>query len=59
MKKLAATAASLPRSGAWMDAVKSVLGVIMIVAAFYFLRNVIPQIRQYGDFHPRFALIRA
>jgi thiol:disulfide interchange protein DsbD len=54
---LAASAASLPRSGAWMDAVKSTFGVVMIVVALYFLRNVIPPLGHYGDWHPRFALI--
>ncbi|HEX8952766.1 MAG TPA: thioredoxin family protein, partial [Polyangia bacterium] len=45
---LAATAASLPKSGAWMDAVKSVFGVVMIVAALYFLRNVVPALAHLG-----------
>jgi thiol:disulfide interchange protein DsbD len=54
---LAATAASLPRSGAWMEAVKSVFGVVMIVAALYFLRNVISPLGHYGDWRPRFGLI--
>jgi len=54
---LAATAARLPRSGPWMDAVKSVFGIVMILAALYFLRNVWPLLAHYGDWHPRFALI--
>jgi thiol:disulfide interchange protein DsbD len=54
---LAATAASLPRSGAWMEAVKSVFGVIMIDAAAYFLRNVWKPLGHYGDWQSRFALI--
>lgn len=38
----------LPRSGAWMDSVKSVFGVVMIVAALYFLSNVAPPLKAYG-----------
>ena len=56
---LAAGAASLPRSGAWMEAVKSVFGVVMIVAALYFLRNVVSLLGRYGDWHVRFGLIHA
>ena len=54
---LAAGAASLPKSGAWMEAVKSLFGVIMILAALYFLRNVIHPLAAYGDWHERFGLI--
>jgi thiol:disulfide interchange protein DsbD len=39
----------LPRSGAWMEGVKSVFGVAMIVAALYFLRNVAAPLRKYGQ----------
>jgi thiol:disulfide interchange protein DsbD len=45
---IAAFAVSLPKSGAWMDAVKSFFGVVMIVAALYFLRNVSPALASYG-----------
>ncbi len=38
---IAAFAIALPKSGAWMEAVKSIFGVVMIVAALYFLRNVV------------------
>src|SRR5206468_9453449 len=37
---IAAFAVALPKSGGWMEAIKSIFGVIMIVAALYFLRNV-------------------
>jgi thiol:disulfide interchange protein DsbD len=37
---VAVFAAALPKSGAWMETVKSVFGVVMVVAALYFLRNV-------------------
>jgi thiol:disulfide interchange protein DsbD len=39
---LAAFSMSLPRSGAWMDSVKSVLGVALLVASLYYLKNVVP-----------------
>ena len=45
---IAAFAVALPKSGAWMEAVKSVFGVLMIVAALYFLRNVSPTIAAFG-----------
>jgi len=45
---IAAFAVSLPKSGAWMDAVKSLFGVIMILAALYFLRNVSRPLAAYG-----------
>jgi thiol:disulfide interchange protein DsbD len=32
----------LPRSGRWMEAVKSVFGIALLVAALYYLKNVIP-----------------
>ena len=52
---LAVGAASLPRSGAWMESVKSLFGVVMLLAALYFLRNVIPPLARLGDWHPRFG----
>jgi len=39
---LAAFSMSLPRSGAWMDSVKSVLGIALLVAALYYIKNVVP-----------------
>jgi thiol:disulfide interchange protein DsbD len=45
---LAAFAVSLPKSGPWMEAVKSFFGVVMVVAALYFLRNVSPTLASYG-----------
>src|SRR5581483_4004586 len=38
----------LPKSGAWMEAVKSVFGVVMIVAALYFLRPVASPLNDYA-----------
>ncbi|MDB4983102.1 MAG: Protein-disulfide reductase [Myxococcales bacterium] len=34
----------MPRSGPWMEAVKSVFGIALIVAALYYLKNVVPQL---------------
>ena len=53
---IAAFAIALPKSGAWMEAVKSIFGVVMIVAALYFLRNVVPALMHYGE--PTHALRR-
>lgn len=39
---IAAFASVLPRSGPWMDGVKSVFGVLMLVAALYYLSSVLP-----------------
>jgi thiol:disulfide interchange protein DsbD len=46
---IAAFAVGLPKSGAWMEAVKSVFGIVMLVAALYFLRNVIEPLRHWGQ----------
>jgi thiol:disulfide interchange protein DsbD len=34
----------MPRSGPWMEAVKSVFGIALVVAALYYLKNVVPQL---------------
>ena len=36
---------SLPKSGAWMDAVESVFGVALLAAALVFLKNAFPEVR--------------
>jgi thiol:disulfide interchange protein DsbD len=46
---IAAFAISLPKSGAWMEAVKSLFGIVMLVAALYFLANVVPALHRYGS----------
>ncbi len=46
---LAAFAMSLPKSGAWMDAVKSIGGVLMLLAAIYFLRPLMPWMRTFAS----------
>jgi thiol:disulfide interchange protein DsbD len=54
---IAAFAIALPKSGAWMEAVKSIFGIVMLVAALYFLRNVVPALMHYGHPTPRFLAI--
>lgn len=51
---LAAFAMSLPKSGPWMDTVKSIGGVLMLLAAIYFLRPLIPWIRSFASPEPWF-----
>jgi len=46
---IAAFAVSLPKSGGWMEAVKSIFGVVMALAALYFLRLVVPSLAHYGN----------
>ncbi len=46
---LAAFSLSLPKSGRWMEWVKSGGGVALIVAALYFLRPIVPALRGFGQ----------
>ncbi|MDO8425659.1 MAG: cytochrome c biogenesis protein CcdA [bacterium] len=41
-------AASMPRRGAWMDAVKWTLGVALCICAWWFFRNAVPTFRSLG-----------
>jgi thiol:disulfide interchange protein DsbD len=56
---IAAFAVALPKSGGWMDAVKSVFAVIMLVAALYFLRNVSAPLRGWGSASRSWFLVNA
>ena len=56
---VAAFASALPKSGRWMEAVKSVFGIVMVVAALYFLRNVWPTLGRLGEHSPRFIIMSA
>jgi thiol:disulfide interchange protein DsbD len=42
---IGAFSVSLPKSGAWMDAVKSVFGVALLAAALVFLKDALPGVR--------------
>lgn len=46
---LAAFALSLPKSGAWMEAVKSVGGIGLLWAALYFLRPLVDELRLFAS----------
>lgn len=46
---LAAAAMSLPKSGKWMDTVKSLGGVLLLVGAFYFLKPLLPDLRRIAS----------
>ena len=37
----------LPKSGAWMETVKSVFGIALLVAALYYLKNVVPSLAHF------------
>jgi len=46
---LAAFALSLPKSGAWMESVKSIGGVALLWAALYFLRPLVRDLRLFAS----------
>lgn len=46
---LAVFASSLPKSGAWMDGIKSASGFLMLLAAIYFLRPLLPWMRTFAS----------
>ena len=37
---------ALPRSGGWMEGVKSVLGIVMLAGALFYLKDVVPSLRE-------------
>jgi thiol:disulfide interchange protein DsbD len=45
---IAAFALSLPKSGPWMESVKSVGGIALLWAALYFLRPLVPALRMFA-----------
>jgi thiol:disulfide interchange protein DsbD len=51
---LAAFALSLPKSGAWMESVKSIGGIALLWAALYFLRPLVPELRMFASPSPWF-----
>jgi thiol:disulfide interchange protein DsbD len=56
---LGAFSASMPRPGAWMDWIKSFFGIVLFVAAFYYLKNVVPALAHFASPSPRFAVAMA
>ncbi len=56
---LAGFSMSLPRSGAWMESVKSVFGIVLLTAALYYLKNVAPPLERFTSHELRFAGLMA
>jgi len=56
---LAAFSAAMPRPGAWMDWIKSFFGILLFVAALYYLKNVVPPLAHFASPAPRFAIAMA
>src|SRR5262245_56853813 len=48
---------SLPKSGQWLEWVKSVFGIVMVVAALYYLRDLIPGLMELAKRTPQFLLM--
>lgn len=48
---------ALPKSGRWLETVKSVFGIVMLVAALYFVRDLIPVWSAWSERTPRFLWI--
>jgi thiol:disulfide interchange protein DsbD len=44
---------SLPKSGQWLEWVKSVFGIVMIVAAVYYVRDLVPGLAALAERTPR------
>ena len=42
-------AVALPKSGAWMESVKSGFGILMLGLALYFLKDVVPVLKEHVD----------
>jgi len=50
---------SLPKSGQWLEWIKSVFGIVMVVAAIYYLRDLIPGLMELAEHSTRALLIGA
>jgi thioredoxin:protein disulfide reductase len=48
---------SLPKSGKWLEWVKSVFGIVMVVAAIYYLRDLIPGLMDVPQHTTSFLLL--
>ena len=47
----------LPRSGPWMESVKSVFGIALLVAALYYLKNVMPALGRLTGHTSTFVVV--
>ena len=47
----------MPKSGAWMEAVKSVFGIALLVAALYYLKNVVSPLAHFTGRTPTFLAV--
>jgi thiol:disulfide interchange protein DsbD len=56
---VAAFSSAMPRPGVWMDWIKSVFGIVLFVAAFYYLKTVVPALAHFTSPSPRFVLAMA
>ncbi len=54
-----AFAVQLPKSGRWMVHVKSLLGIVLVIVALYFLNNAFPILGHYASPAPKFLGITA
>jgi len=50
---------SLPKSGQWLEWVKSVFGIVMVVVALYYVRDLIPGLMDFAERSPRALAIGA
>jgi len=50
---------SLPKSGNWLESIKSVFGIVMVVAAIWFVRDLIPGLTELAERTPSFLAMSA
>jgi thiol:disulfide interchange protein DsbD len=48
---------TLPKSGRWLESVKSVFGIAMLAAALYFVRDLLPGLTGFAERSGRFLMI--
>lgn len=48
---------SLPKSGQWLEWIKSVFGIVMVVAAIYYVRDLIPGLSDLAERTPRALML--
>jgi thiol:disulfide interchange protein DsbD len=54
---IAGFSVQLPKSGGWMEHVKSVFGIALLVAALYYLKNVVPALAELTGRTPVFLAV--